>query len=71
MSMMHMMVVFFVYAKIYTCYAYTLMCRNYMVHDLHDLYLNMYMSLCDLHELHHIDVLSYLHVLISYYILVC
>ena len=64
------MVIVFAYAKIYTRWAYTLTCRGSMVHDLHDLYLSMYMSLYDLHELHHIDVLLRFHFLISHFFLV-
>ena len=62
---------FFACAKIYTCCAYTLMCMGCMVHNLHYLCLNMYIFLCDLHELYHVNALLCLHVLISHFILVC
>ena len=62
---------FFACAKICTYYAYTLMCMSCMVHNLHDLCLNMYLFLCDLHELYHVDALLCLYILISHSMVAC
>ena len=64
LSMMYMMN-FFACSKIYTC-AYTLMCMSCMVHNLHDLYLNMCTFLCDLHELYYVNVSLCLYGLVSH-----